>query len=416
MLVAQGIESAQMRHDALEEQLVGKPPAEPIDQQRMRTEQFDDAGAAACRRLPVCARHRVAEHDRKAVRDAMDDGAEFGREHEPVAGKRGRTHGNHAGETLKAFRQVEIVVVAAGGDDHAFARRDRLPVAHAHAGHALAVESELARLAAEPDRNAACGQRLDEMADQPEPLATHVAAPALRDDGLVPLRKAIKAAPGRLFLDGDVAGHVVGNEDALAPFAKLVAGDEIGLERAAFGECARRPAKIMVGDAVHEAKANAAAFEERDDRRRAIDEREHALFVKFAAAEKAHVAHDIVAAVVAARGLLQVVLANPDQAVGLRGAAAEQLRFLDQQGLQPGLGCGERRREARHPRAQYDDVVVFCLLAHFFRPAASTIGAQLLVSDFINSTTCCGLMGMGSMISWRRMALTSGNAMVLITF
>src|SRR3954471_18098815 len=102
------------------------------------------------------------------------------------------------------------------------------------------------------------------MANETQPLAAHVARLALAHQILIPLREVVDAAPRDLLLGGDETGHVVRVEHALAPVAEVVARDELHFERTAHRAGAGSSAEIVVGQAVHDAKAHTATFKELD--------------------------------------------------------------------------------------------------------------------------------------------------------
>src|SRR5262249_29449072 len=149
-------------------------------------------------------------------------------------------------------------------------------------------------------RDAARPQRVEEMADQAQSLAAHVARLALAHEALVPAREVVDPAPGDLLLRSDEAGHVVRGEHALAPVAEVVARDQLDLERAADRAGAGRGAKVMIREAAHDAKAYAAVGEELQGLAAAVDEGRHPLLVEEAARQETHIGDQVVAAVVVA--------------------------------------------------------------------------------------------------------------------
>jgi hypothetical protein len=182
---------------------------------------------------------------------------------------------------------------------------------------------------------------------------------ALAHDVLIPLRKAVHAAPRDLLLRGDVAGHVVGDDDSILPLTEIEAGYQFGFECAPLRERARRHAEVVIGDATHQPKSNPPVGEELEDRGRAIDERSQPLLVMLAAAEISHVAEDVIAAVLQACLTLEVILPDPDQTIRIGSAAAEQVGLLQQKRFEASLMRGQRRGQARNPGPQYNDVIGF---------------------------------------------------------
>ena len=132
-------------------------------------------------------------------------------------------------------------------------------------------------------------------------------------------------APRHLLLGGDVTGHVFGDDDAVFPFAEIEAGNQFDFQRAPFFERPRRHAEIVIGDSANKAERDSPVGEMLEDRGRAVNEGCKPILVVLAAAEVPHVAQDVVAAILQPGFALKVVLANPNQAIGIGGAAAKQI-------------------------------------------------------------------------------------------
>src|SRR3977135_455910 len=113
----------------------------------------------------------------------------------------------------------------------------------------------------------------------------------------------------------------------------------------------------MVRDATHETKANPPIGETLQYHRRLVNECRHALFAELAAAQEAHVVDDVVAAVLHARLEMEVIIAYPDSAVGVRCAASEQIGLLQQERFQARLMRSQSGRQASNSGPQYNDIV-----------------------------------------------------------
>src|SRR5437660_2292195 len=94
---------------------------------------------------------------------------------------------------------------------------------------------------------------------------------------------------------------------------------------------------IMVGDAAHEPEADAAIRKEFEYLRRTGDKRGQPSFVDSAAAEKSQVGEYLIAAVGDPGLARQIVLANPDEAVGMNRATTERRRLFEHDRLQAKL-------------------------------------------------------------------------------
>jgi hypothetical protein len=79
-------------------------------------------------------------------------------------------------------------------------------------------------------------------------------------------------APGDLLLRRYEARYVVGHRNAFAPAAEIEAGDQIGFDGPPDSVGARSLVVIMVCHAAHDAKTDAALFEEVQRLRRTVDE------------------------------------------------------------------------------------------------------------------------------------------------
>src|SRR6267154_6513207 len=91
---------------------------------------------------------------------------------------------------------------------------------------------------------------------------------------------------------------------------------------------------IMVGDAAHEPEADAAIRKEFEYLRRTGDKRGQPSFIDTAAAEKSQVGKYLIAAVGDPGLARQIVLADPDEAVGMNRATTERRRLFEHDWLQ----------------------------------------------------------------------------------
>ncbi len=115
--------------------------------------------------------------------------------------------------------------------------------------------------------------------------------------------------------------------------AEIVRRDQLGFVQAAFRRGAGDLVVVVVGESLGQAEFNAAVLEEFHRLRRPVDEREHPVLLDLAAAEIVHVGDDLVARVLVAFGLFEMVHAGPEAAMRRCGAAAEFLRLFEYDGL-----------------------------------------------------------------------------------
>ena len=123
------IEIAKLRHDPLEERLVGEALAVFVHHHGVRAAQLDDPGMHAQAGLAgLIRRNGVGEHHPQAVLDLVQDAADLGAVDEAVAGERRERQAVgllvDAGDLLEVAAHLRVRAVAAGADDHALARRD----------------------------------------------------------------------------------------------------------------------------------------------------------------------------------------------------------------------------------------------------------------------------------------------------
>src|SRR5438093_8444661 len=100
---------------------------------------------------------------------------------------------------------------------------------HDDAYHPLVFDREASHVLIGEHRNGASTQHLQEMADQAQPLATHVVLLALANEVLVPIRETVDAAPRDLLFSCHEAGNVVGYKHAFAPIAQIEPRNEVDL-------------------------------------------------------------------------------------------------------------------------------------------------------------------------------------------
>ena len=89
-------------------------------------------------------------------------------------------------------------------------------------------------------------QRLEKLANQPEPLSAHVLLAPLSHQILVPIRVAVDPAPVDLLLRSDVARLHRRHANAMLPFAEFEARYQLDFQAASFGSSARRNAIIVI--------------------------------------------------------------------------------------------------------------------------------------------------------------------------
>ena len=302
-------------------------------------------------------RHQIeAEHQRQIVLDAPDRRADLRAHDESVTGRATRRQRLQAGDRIEIGHQLGVPFVAAGRQHDAFSRRQHGAVGHPHAGDPVALDGQIANRGAEADRHAARQQRLHEVSDEADALAAHVLVAALAHQILIPGGIAVDPAPGILLLGGDEIGRVLRRSHLVAPGAELETGDQLRFERASRPARAGCHAQIVIDDAAHHPERDAAGFVVGEHIRRAIDQRQHAILGQFAAAEKRHVADDVLARIDLAGSPHQMIAADPDQPVGIRRGAADQIRLFDQQRAQPVLVRRQCRGETGNARTQHDDV------------------------------------------------------------
>src|SRR5262249_46645093 len=150
---------------------------------------------------------------------------------------------------------------------------------------------------------------------------------AILHHGRIPIREIVHAAPGNELL----AGQSIRSDrqrDPVLPVAELRSRDQRMLDGAPLGGRRWRTAEIEILDALHDAEPNAASLVERDRFRAAFGKSLDAFFGVLPTAEEPHVLDDAVAAVGIARGLCQMVAADPDQPIRIGRAAAQPLALL----------------------------------------------------------------------------------------
>jgi len=127
----------------------------------------------------------------------------------------------------------------------------------------------------------------------------------------------------------------VRHQHAVAPIAQLNARDQFSLHGATRRMGAGRLVVIMIGDATHEPEADPAIREEFKYLRRTGHKRGQPSLVDSAATEKPHVGEYLIVAVGDPGIAGQIVLADPDEPVGMDGATAELRRFSSTTDFKP---------------------------------------------------------------------------------
>jgi hypothetical protein len=158
MIVAHRVEASELWYNALEEGLVGEAAPRPVEQQRVRTAQFDNPCMHADRQFPrLVLWNGVSKHDPKAVVDAVHDSANLSSEQDGIA-----SHGVwdqargillQTGQALGLLCHLLIGIVAASCEYHTFAALQTVSGLHHHARDTLAVIFEMRRHAADNNRN-----------------------------------------------------------------------------------------------------------------------------------------------------------------------------------------------------------------------------------------------------------------------
>ena len=195
------------------------------------------------------------------------------------------------------------------------------------------------------------------MRHEADALAAHVLRLPLADSVRVPFGELIDATPGGLLLGGDEIRRVLWRADQLAPVAELETGDQVGLNGAACAARAGRDAEIMINDPSDGPKADTAALKKSQNIRRVIDKGDHALLVEFTAAKKGHVGDNVLVRIVFTRVAHEMIVPDPDQAIGIGRRSTELVRLLDQQRGKSRLMCSKRCRQAGDTRAEDNNVV-----------------------------------------------------------
>ena len=115
----------------------------------------------------------------------------------------------------------------------------------------------------------------------------------------------------------------------------------------------------MVSEAADEVKPNAAVVKKFQRFRRTVDKGGHSRLVDVAATEKPQIGGHLVAGVAVALCLRQMVLANPDEPVGIDRAAAQSARLFEHHRPQAEFAGSKGRGEAGNSGSENDDVPGF---------------------------------------------------------
>src|SRR6516165_10604925 len=114
---------------------------------------------------------------------------------------------------------------------------------------------------------------------------------------------------------------------------------------------------IMIGDATDEPEADPAIRKEFKYLRRTGDKRGQPSLVDSATTEKPHVREYLIVAIGHPGIAGQIVLANPDEPVGMDGATSELRRFFQHDRLQAKFVGSQRPGQSGDAGAEDDDVV-----------------------------------------------------------
>jgi hypothetical protein len=112
----------------------------------------------------------------------------------------------------------------------------------------------------------------------------------------------------------------------------------------------------VVGDAVHDVKTDAAVLKKSQRFRRTVDEGHQAVLIDSAAAQKPQIGDDLVPRIAVTGRLRQMVLAHPDQPVGMGGAATEGACLFEDERPQAQFVGRQRRGKAGHTGSENDHV------------------------------------------------------------
>ena len=235
-----------------------------------------------------------------------------------------------AGKLLKPPAHLRVCAITASRENNAVTRSDKLAGTQDDPGHPPVIDREPPHVLVSEDCHAAVENRPEELANQAQTLASHVLPIALLNESRIPVGSAVDATPGDLLLRRHKARDVVRHRDALTPIAEFEARDEISLDGPAKRVRARGPIVIMVGHTTDDTKTDAASFEEPHRLRRPVDESGQPIVIDIAATKKPHIGEDFISAIAAPGSLRQVVLAHPDEPIGMnRGAANRGRLFQD---------------------------------------------------------------------------------------
>ena len=148
------------------------------------------------------------------------------------------------------------------------------------------------------------------------------------------MRGAVDTTPGDLLLRRHKTRNIVWHQHAVAPIAQFNARDQLGFHGAAPCMGAGSLVVIMIGDATDEPEAHPAIRKEFKCLRRTRDKRGQPSLVYSATSEKSHVREYLIVAIGDPGIAGQIVLADPDETVGMDGATSKLRRLFEHDRLQ----------------------------------------------------------------------------------
>src|SRR5215467_13496775 len=233
-----------------------------------------------------------------------------------------------AGQLFELPAHLRMGAVPYGCEKDPFARRDELARPHDNTGHPLAIEREAGNRLSGQHWHAALAQRPEKSADETKALPAQILPSALGNKIGIPMRGAVDTTPGDLLLRRHKTRNIVWHQHAVAPIAQFNARDQLGFHGAARCMGAGSLVVIMIGDPSHEPEADPAIRKEFKYLRRTGDKRGQPSLVDSATTEKPHVREYLIVAIGHPGIAGQIVLADPDEPVGMDRATSELRRFF----------------------------------------------------------------------------------------